>query len=88
MWFVLMFGTLVAANVKGRDTPARYGGEEFSIIMPGISASQAKHGAESIRQAIEQAVFPLTNQKQPYKRSFPCLNQITNNNHNMCRLFI
>jgi diguanylate cyclase (GGDEF)-like protein len=36
---------------------ARYGGDEFVMVLPGVTAERGRQIAESIRAAVEQAVF-------------------------------
>ena len=40
-------------SVRRNDVAARYGGEEFAVIMPEISAADAKEIAERIRETVQ-----------------------------------
>jgi len=53
----------VARSARGAmrrpgDMAARYGGEELVVIMPETDAAQARHVAESIREAVAQLLVP------------------------------
>lgn len=48
---------VLQATIRKSDLAARHGGEEFSIILPGISLSEAKDVAERIRTLIESRRF-------------------------------
>lgn len=55
-------------QVKGKDVVGRWGGEEFLVLLRDVSdAEQAKHAAESLRQAIEkiQLVHSKTRKQLP-----------------------
>lgn len=43
----------VRANLRDTDIAARYGGDEFTLILPAMSAEQARERAEAIRRAVE-----------------------------------
>ncbi|MPN04153.1 Response regulator PleD [bioreactor metagenome] len=47
-------GAYLAKNVRRFDTVCRYGGEEFLIILPKISALNAQHLAEKLRQGVKK----------------------------------
>ncbi|MEM6660807.1 MAG: GGDEF domain-containing protein [Pseudomonadota bacterium] len=53
-------GRLLAANVKGRDTPARYGGEEFAIVLPQTRSVGAADLSERIRRELSGKRLVLT----------------------------
>lgn len=40
------------------DLPARFGGEEFAVVLPGTDLAGARHLAETIRGAVEEANIP------------------------------
>lgn len=48
-------GSLMAANVKGRDTVARMGGEEFAVLLPDTPLANAERVGETLRTAIERS---------------------------------
>ncbi|MFP4375575.1 MAG: diguanylate cyclase [Spirochaetales bacterium] len=43
----------VTANLRDTDIAARYGGDEFTLILPSMSAEEARDRAEAIRRAVE-----------------------------------
>jgi diguanylate cyclase (GGDEF)-like protein len=48
-----------AAQVRRTsDLAARYGGEEFALLLPGLSAQQAVHVMDGIRQAVAALAIP------------------------------
>lgn len=49
----------ISACVGERGTACRYGGEEFSVLLPGLTLSEAAAIAESIRAAIADKPFDL-----------------------------
>ncbi len=51
-------GHIITDNVREIDTASRFGGEEFMVILPNTEKENARIGAERIRAAIEQHVFP------------------------------
>lgn len=57
-------GDLLRAQLRPGDHCCRYGGEEFVIVMPDTSREEAYKGAERIRKAIQDYVFPHQ-EKQP-----------------------
>lgn len=48
---------ILQATIRKCDLAVRYGGEEFSVILPGISFSEASDVAERIRTLIESHRF-------------------------------
>lgn len=48
-------GTILSANIKGKDTVGRYGGEEFAVILTGTSLANAHQVAEILRLNIERS---------------------------------
>lgn len=54
---------VLAKNVRRGDLAARFGGEEFVIVLPNCGKSRAMELAESLRSAIEFAVFPHQEQQ-------------------------
>lgn len=44
---------LLNANIRTSDIIARYGGEEFAILIPAMTAAEAKQAAEKLRNVIE-----------------------------------
>ena len=58
-------GSLLAENVKGRDTPVRYGGEEFAIILPDTNGAGAMSLANKIRRQLERKNLVLKDNNQP-----------------------
>jgi diguanylate cyclase (GGDEF)-like protein len=53
------FASVLLASIREQDLAARYGGEEFTVLLRGLSASEAVAVAERIRQRAESAVIPL-----------------------------
>ncbi len=45
--------------VRMGDVPARFGGEEFAILMPRTKSADAMRLAESCRETLERAAWPL-----------------------------
>jgi len=56
--------TLMVAKVRRSDLAARFGGEEFLIVLPDCGKAKALEVAETLRKAVESAVFPFQD-KQP-----------------------
>lgn len=48
---------LMASRLRKQDVFGRYGGEEFCILLPGTDDTGALAAAESLRMAVESAVF-------------------------------
>jgi len=48
-------GTILAANIKGKDTVGRIGGEEFAVLLPGTSLENGRHVGEILRRNIERS---------------------------------
>jgi len=48
-------GSLMSANVKGKDTVARMGGEEFAVLLPDTPLANAERVSETLRAAIERS---------------------------------
>lgn len=46
-------GSLLSANIKGKDTVARMGGEEFAVLLPETPLAAAERVGEALRAAIE-----------------------------------
>ncbi|WP_456454983.1 diguanylate cyclase [Thermovibrio sp.] len=49
--------SLLKSQLRARDIIARYGGEEFSILLPGVTFSQAVKVAERLRSSVEKHLF-------------------------------
>ena len=47
--------TLVSARTRGSDLLFRTGGEEFMLLLPRVTAKEAQHIAEALRQMVAQA---------------------------------
>jgi diguanylate cyclase (GGDEF)-like protein len=45
-------GHVLLSSSRGEDIACRYGGEEFTLILPGLSLSQAKTYANSVRERV------------------------------------
>ena len=50
---------LLTNNLRGRDVVTRYGGEEFAVLLPVSTVGDARRAAEMIREAIQNARFPM-----------------------------
>jgi diguanylate cyclase len=48
-------GTLLSANIKGKDTVARIGGEEFAVLLPETPLANAERVGEVLRTAVERS---------------------------------
>ena len=48
-------GTILSANIKGKDTVARFGGEEFAVLLPGTSLDNGMRVGEILRLNIERS---------------------------------
>jgi len=48
-------GSLLSANIKGKDTVARLGGEEFAVLLPETPLANAERVGEALRAAIERS---------------------------------
>lgn len=48
-------GSILSANVKGKDTVARIGGEEFAILLPDTPLDSAGRVGEVLRNAVERS---------------------------------
>jgi diguanylate cyclase (GGDEF)-like protein len=55
---------LCRKSLRSEDVFARYGGEEFVVVAPCTDAREARLLAERIRQAVEDALFPVTGGKR------------------------
>jgi diguanylate cyclase (GGDEF)-like protein len=51
-------GAILPKYVEEMGVAARYGGEEFALILPDTNAETAIKVAESVRRAIECAIWP------------------------------
>ena len=49
----------IAAHARDDAIVARYGGEEFCMLVPGLTAAQAAHRFEALRDAIGQLRIPF-----------------------------
>ncbi len=54
---------ILSANIRETDLLARMGGEEFSVILPNTSIQDAMRLTERLRQAVEMAGCPISDQK-------------------------
>lgn len=57
-------------SLKGNYFLARYGGEEFVMILPGVTASEAVHFANNIREEISRVTFLF--KSKPIKITISC----------------
>lgn len=48
-------GTILSANIKGKDTVCRFGGEEFAVILPDTTLVNAKQVGDILRLNIERS---------------------------------
>jgi diguanylate cyclase len=48
-------GSILSANIKGKDTVARIGGEEFAILLPDTPLANAARVGEALRNAVEHS---------------------------------
>ncbi|MEO8303305.1 MAG: GGDEF domain-containing protein [Betaproteobacteria bacterium] len=46
------FAGLMRSTIRAIDVPGRIGGEEFAIVLPGVSAAEARILAERLRRAV------------------------------------
>jgi diguanylate cyclase (GGDEF)-like protein len=53
------FANVVGSGIRQSDRLVRWGGEEFLIVCPLTNAQQAAVLAESLRQALHKATWPL-----------------------------
>lgn len=53
-------GTILSANIKGKDTVGRFGGEEFAVILPGTTLENARQLGEILRLNIERSKLRST----------------------------
>jgi diguanylate cyclase len=53
-------GSILAANIKGKDTVARMGGEEFAVLLPDTALSSAARVGEVLRTTIERSRLKRT----------------------------
>ncbi len=51
-------GSIITASIRDIDTASRFGGEEFMVVLPNTEKENAKVGAERMRAAIAQHIFP------------------------------
>jgi diguanylate cyclase (GGDEF)-like protein/PAS domain S-box-containing protein len=56
---IRMFADLLKQQVRATDIVARYGGEEFGVLLAMADQEAARLLAERIREAVEQAPWPL-----------------------------
>jgi diguanylate cyclase (GGDEF)-like protein len=56
-WTLQKVGRLLAENAPPAALVARYGGDEFVLILPGADLARAEQTAETLRQAIADAIF-------------------------------
>jgi diguanylate cyclase (GGDEF)-like protein len=56
-WTLQKVGQLLAGKAPAAALLARYGGDEFVVILPGANRERAQETAESLRQAIADAIF-------------------------------
>ena len=57
-------GTILAANIKGKDTIGRFGGEEFAILLSDTTLENGKHVGEILRMSIERSRLKATDNGQ------------------------
>lgn len=48
-------GTILSANIKGKDTVGRFGGEEFAVLLTSTQLGNAHQVAEILRRNIERS---------------------------------
>lgn len=53
-------GTILSANIKGKDMVARIGGEEFAVLLPGTSLENGMRVGEILRLNIERSRLKRT----------------------------
>lgn len=51
-------GNIITASIRDIDIASRFGGEEFMVVLPNTEKENAKVGAERMRAAIAQHIFP------------------------------
>jgi diguanylate cyclase len=54
-------GSLLSANVKGKDVVARVGGEEFAVLLPETPMANAERVAEALRGVVERGRLKRAN---------------------------
>jgi diguanylate cyclase len=61
-------GTLLSANVKGKDTVARLGGEEFGVLLPDTPLANAERVGQALRHTVETSRLRRTDTGAPLGR--------------------
>jgi diguanylate cyclase (GGDEF)-like protein len=64
------FAQVLRTNVRREDIVARLGGDEFCVLLPGLSASDAKIVVERIRHEFSEKVFTIENEHYSVTASF------------------
>jgi diguanylate cyclase (GGDEF)-like protein len=62
--------SLISANVRREDLAARVGGEEFALLVPELTAEQARITAEKLRALVARTPCKFDDQAIPITASF------------------